>query len=113
MKRLVFLMAGLVAAVMLAGEYVTRPLAGGGLALTNGQDNSRWDVTGVLIRFGQSPTGVVEIARESAGSRFVLATAPAGATSVWWWAWQPLPFRRGDALTVGGGGGTGVVQVLR
>ena len=107
-------LAGMLWAVCLtAGEYATRPFGEGGAAVTNDQANAQWELSGVLIRFGRCPTGTVEIARQSGGVRYLLSAAPAGATNVWWWAWQPVPFRYGDVVTVGSGGGTGTVQVLQ
>lgn len=96
-----------------AGEYRTVEFGADGAAVTNDQANAQWELSGVLIRFGRCPTGTVEIARQSGGVRYLLSAAPAGATSVWWWAWQPIPYRYGDVVTVGSGGGTGTVQVLQ
>ena len=115
MRRIGLIISGVLAAALcaVAGEYRTVEFGEGGAAVTNDQANARWELSGVLIRFGQIPTGTVEIARQSGGVRYLLSTAPAGATSVWWWAWQPIPYRYGDAVTVGSGGGTGTVQVLQ
>ncbi len=67
----------------------------------------------VLVRFSGASINPVEIARESRGVRYVLASVSSGATSVWWWAWQPIPYKFGDVVTVSGGGVTGTVQVLQ
>ena len=105
--------AALGAAALAAGEFRTVPLGLGGVSVTNDQAHSSWDLSGVLIRFAGVSTERVEIARESGGTRYVLAAVPAGATSVWWWAWQPVPCKFGDFVSVSGGGVTGVVQVLQ
>lgn len=107
------LAAVLAACGVFAGEYRTVALGVDGAAVTNAQANAAWDLSGVLVRFSGASTSPVEIARESRGVRYVLASVPSGATSVWWWAWQPIPYKFGDVVTVCGGGVTGTVQVLQ
>lgn len=106
------LAAVLVACGVFAGEYKTGAFAGGRAAVTNTQVNARWSLSGALVHFSTSPTGTVEIARVSGGTRFLIGTAPAGCTNVFWWAGQPVPTRYGDAVEVSAPGGAGTVQVL-
>jgi len=103
----------LLGGLLFAGEYRTVALGVDGVAVTNAQANAAWDLSGVLVRFSGASINPVEIARESRGVRYVLSSVPSGATSVWWWAWQPIPYKFGDVVTVSGGGVTGTVQVLQ
>ena len=106
------LAAVLAACGVFAGEYRIGAFAGGRAAVTNTQANARWSLSGVLVHFTASPTGTVSITRVSGGVRFLIGTAPAGCTNVFWWAGQPIPTRYGDAVEVEAPGGSGKVQVL-
>jgi len=105
-------LAVLAACGVFAGEYRTGVFAGGRAAVTNDQANARWGLSGALVRFETSPTGMVEIVRVSGGTRYLIGKAPAGCTNVFWWAGQPIPTRYGDAVEVVAPGARGKVQVL-
>ncbi len=101
-------------AVAIAGEYSARTLsASGAAAVTNDQANAKWDLSGVLIQFTASPTGQVSIVRDSRNVRYLLASVPAGCTSIVWLADQTIPCAYGDIVRVSAPGGAGAVQVLK
>ena len=97
----------------MAGEYVTRSFGPGGVAVTNSQANACWELASVLVNYTVCATQAVEIARVSGGVTYVLGTIPRGATNVVWWAEQAVPFKQGDVVTIGAGGGSGTVQVIQ
>ena len=102
------------AALVFAGEYTARALSpSGGAAVTNDQANARWDLSGVLVQFTSSPTGQVQIVRDSRGVQYLLAAVNPGCTSIVWWADQTVPFAYGDVVRVIAPGGAGTVQVLK
>jgi len=101
-----------VACGVFAGEYKTGSFVAGRAAVTNEQQNRQWSLSGALVNFTASPTGTISITRVSGGVRFLVGTAPAGCTNVFWWAGQPIPTRYGDAVEVEAPGGSGKVQVL-
>ncbi|MEI7903509.1 MAG: hypothetical protein WCK89_24990, partial [bacterium] len=84
-----------------------------GLSVTNDQRNSNWSLASVLIHYQTPATVATNIVRVSGGASYVLEALPVGANDVVWWAEQPVPFKVGDVVVVGSGGGTGTVQVIR
>jgi hypothetical protein len=98
-----------------AGEYVTRAMGTGGVAVTNTQQNASWDLSAVAIKFGDTlpvASETVRVSRVSQGMEVVLGSSQQFGTSMVLSLPESLTFKFGDSVKVYGGGATGVVQVF-
>lgn len=104
-----------VAVCGIAGEYFTRPMGAAGVAVTNTQANSSWDLSAVAIKFGDTlpvATSTVRVSRVSQGVELVIgATTDIGQSMVLTTPGD-MAFKFGDVVKVYGGGQTGVVQIF-
>jgi len=98
-----------------AGDYITRSMGTEGVAITNTQVNSSWDLSAVAIKFGDTlpvSTETVRVSRISQGIEIVLGSSQQFGQSMVLSLPEKMTFKQGDILKVYGGGQTGVVQVF-
>jgi len=115
MKKMIGIAVIVTALCGVAGEYVTRAMGTGGVAVTNTQQNSSWDLSAVAIKFGDTlpiSTETVRVSRVSQGMEVVLGSSQQFGTSMVLSLPENLTFKFGDSVKVYGGGATGVVQVF-
>jgi len=115
MKKMIGIAVIVTALCGVAGEYVTRAMGTGGVAVTNTQQNSSWDLSAVAIKFGDTlpvSTETVRVSRVSQGMEVVLGSSQQFGTSMVLSLPENLTFKFGDSVKIYGGGATGVVQVF-
>jgi hypothetical protein len=98
-----------------AGEYVTRSMGTGGIAVTNDQKNASWDLSAVAIKFGDTlpvSTETVRVSRVSCGFEVILGASQTFGESMFLPLPEGMSFKFGDIVKVYGGGTTGMVQVF-
>jgi hypothetical protein len=113
MRGLVLVAVVVAAIAGTCGEYVTAPVAGRGVSVTNTQVNSSWNLSGVLMSFSAVPEGTVTVSRVSGGVTYVLSSSTNVASTMWWVADGLVPVKYGDSVSVSCGLATGTVQVLQ
>jgi hypothetical protein len=97
------------------GDYVTRSMGTGGIAVTNTQHNANWDLSAVAIKFGDTlpvSTETVRVSRVSCGIEVILGASQTFGESMFLSIPEGLAFKFGDMVKVYGGGATGMVQVF-
>ena len=115
MKKMIGIALIVTALCGVAGEYVTRAMGTGGVAVTNTQQNASWDLSAVAIKFGDTlpvSTETVRVSRVSQGMEVVLGSSQQFGTSMVLSLPENLTFKFGDSVKIYGGGATGVVQVF-
>jgi hypothetical protein len=115
MKKMIGMVIVATALCGVAGEYFTRAMGTGGVAVTNTQQNASWNLSAVAIRFGDTlpvSTETVRVSRVSCGIEVVLGSSQAFGQSMILTLPEELTFKSGDIVHVYGGGATGVVQVF-
>ena len=99
----------------ISGDYVTRAMGTGGIAVTNDQKNASWDLSAVAIKFGDVlpvSTETVRVSRVSCGIEVVLSATQTFGQSMVMTSPEGMSFKFGDMVKVYGGGATGAVQVF-
>ena len=97
------------------GDYVTRAMGTGGIAVTNDQKNASWDLSAVTIKFGDTlpvSTETVRVSRVSCGIEVILGASQTMGESMFLALPEGMAFKLGDIVKVYGGGATGMVQVF-
>jgi hypothetical protein len=115
MKKMIGIAVIVTALCGVCGEYFTRDMGTGGVAVTNEQKNASWDLSAVAIRFGDTlpvSTETVRVTRVSQGMEVVLGSSQTFAESMFLTLPEGLTFKFGDLVKVYGGGATGAVQVF-
>jgi hypothetical protein len=115
MKKMIGIAVIVTALCGMAGEYFTRSMGTGGVAVTNTQQNASWNLSAVAIRFGETlpvSTETVRVSRVSQGMEVVLGSTQEFGTSMVLSLPEELTFKFGDVVKVYGGGATGVIQVF-
>lgn len=115
MKKLLGIAIMVTALCSMAGEYFTRTMGTGGIAVTNTQRNASWDLSAVAIKFGDVlpvSTETVRVSRVSCGIEIVLAATQTFGQSMVMTPPEGLSFKFGDIVKIYGGGATGMVQVF-
>jgi hypothetical protein len=115
MKKMIGIAMIVTALCGVAGEYVTRAMGTGGVAVTNTQQNSSWDLSAVAIRFGDTipeATETCRVSRISMGMEYVLGASQTFGQTMFLALPEGVVFKFGDVVKVYGGGQTGVVQVF-
>ena len=115
MKKAIFICVSLAALCGLAGDYFTRAMGTGGVAVTNDQKNASWDLSAVAIKFGDTlpvSTETVRVSRVSCGIEVVLSATQTFGQSMVMTPPEGLTFKFGDILHIYGGGATGTVQIF-
>jgi hypothetical protein len=115
MKKVLGIAIILTALGGVAGDYFTRAMGTGGIAITNTQRNSSWDLSAVAIKFGDVlpvSTETVRVSRVSSGIEIVLASTQTFGQSMVMTPPEGLSFKFGDIVKIYGGGATGSVQVF-
>ena len=99
----------------ISGDYVTRAMGTGGIAVTNDQKNASWDLSAVTIKFGDTlpvSTETVRVSRVSCGVDVIIGSSQTMGQSMFLSLPEGMAFKFGDIVKVYGGGATGMVQVF-
>ena len=115
MKKAILICVGLAALCGMAGDYFTRTMGTGGVAVTNDQKNASWDLSAVAIKFGDTlpvATETVRVSRVSCGIEVILGASQTMGESMFLALPEGMAFKFGDIVKVYGGGATGMVQVF-
>jgi hypothetical protein len=115
MKKMIGIAMIVTALCGMAGEYFTRSMGTGGVAVTNTQQNASWNLSAVAIRFGDTlpvSTETVRVSRVSYGIEVMLGSTQEFGQSMVLTLPEEMTFKFGDIVMVYGGGATGVVQVF-
>jgi len=115
MKKAILICVSLAALCGLAGDYFTRAMGTGGVAVTNDQKNASWDLSAVAIKFGDTlpiATETVRVSRVSGGIEVVLDSTQVFGQSMILDLPERMTFQFGDIVKVYGGGATGAVQIF-
>ena len=115
MKKMIGMAMIVTALCGMAGEYFTQSMGTGGVAVTNTQQNSSWDLSAVAIKFGDALPVLTEtcrVSRVSLGVEYVLGATQTFGQTLFLALPEGVVFKFGDVVKVYGGGQTGVVQIF-
>ncbi|MEI6297180.1 MAG: hypothetical protein WCO84_06110 [bacterium] len=115
MKKVLGITIILAALCGICGDYFTRSMGVSGVAVTNTQHNSSWDLSAVAIKFGDTlpvATETVRVSRVSCGIEVILGASQTFGESMFLPLPEGMAFKFGDIVKVYGGGATGMVQVF-
>ena len=115
MKKMIGMAIVVTALCGVCGEYFTRAMGTGGVAVTNTQQNASWNLSAVAIKFGDTlpvSTETVRVSRVSCGIEVILGASQTFGESMFLSVRDGMAFKFGDIVKVYGGGATGMVQVF-